>query len=145
MTSTVISDPRELSLRPQSESHTHILAHIRNRSCVILLFSLHRRCRINPFFFFSSKRRIPVSRGTVPAVVITISRNYKVSKYCEAYTSEIKIYDTSIETLRAEAEGSRKLLRRENQKVKVGDALLTMGKLQWAQECALMEWKFEAI
>ena len=81
----------------------------------------------------------------MPAAVIKISRHYGVSRCCEVYTAEIKICDTKIETLKAEAEGSRTPMRREKQKVKVREAHLAMGKIQWAQECVLMEWKFEAI
>ena len=68
MTFTAKSDPRELSLRLESESLQRVLAYILNRSCVILLFSLRGRRRIDYF----RQRRIQVIGGAVPAVV---SRN----------------------------------------------------------------------
>ena len=65
MTSTVISDPREISLRLESEFHKRILICIRSRSCAILLFSLRRRRRIDHF----RQCRIKGFGGAVPAVV----------------------------------------------------------------------------
>ena len=71
---------------------------------------------------------------------IEISRNVEgheeVSRCCEAHTAEFTAYSTKAGIMKAEAEGSGALMRREKQNVKVRDVRLVLGRFnEWRGVC----------